>query len=146
MKNGNDVNKDNLKKIFKDDLDIIKNNSDLTKEHEREIYKIEKNKIDEWKNEIKKQDEVLIEVGMGIKKLNIEAKEISHKIDLNEKIVKKTERHVEKTENKLIRSNKNLKEILNKVGGTANFCVDVVLVCVCLGLTTVLYNIIKSRI
>ncbi len=145
MKNGKIFDKKDIKKFDKNNLDIILDDN-LSREPEREMYDIEKDKIDEWKSEIKKQDEVLLDVGKDIKKLKINAKEIGKSIDLNEKMIKKTQSHADKTDVELKRSNKQLKEILEKVGGPANFCVDVVLVCVCLGLCAVLYNIIKSRI
>jgi len=146
MKNGKIIEKKENKKFNKDNLDLILNESKTSGEPEREMYDIEKNKIEDWKKEINKQDEVLMEVSLDIKKLRVNAKEIGKEIELNEKMIKKTQKHADKTDVELKRSNKQLKEILEKVGGPANFCVDVVLVCVCLGLCTVLYNIIKTRL
>ena len=145
MKNGKILEKNDIKKFDKNNLDIILDYNKAPREPEREVYDIEKDKIDEWKSEIKKQDEILLDVGKDIKKLKINAKEISKSIDLNEKMIKKTQNHADKTDGELKRSNKKLKDILEKVGGPTNFCVDVVLVCVCLGLCAVLYNIMKSR-
>ncbi len=144
MKNGKILEKKDVKIFDKNNLDIILD--DNARATEREMYDVEKDKIDEWKSEIKKQDDVLLEVGKDIKKLKVNAKDISKSIDLNEKMIKKTQNHADKTDVELKRSNKQLKDILEKVGGPTNFCVDVVLVSVCLGLCAVLYNIIKSRI
>jgi chromosome segregation ATPase len=146
MKNGKILEKNDIKKFDKNNLDIILDYNKAPREPEREVYDIEKDKIDEWKSEIKKQDEILLDVGKDIKKLKINAKEISKSIDLNEKMIKKTQNHADKTDVDMKRSNKQLKDILEKVGGPTNFCVDVVLVCVCLGLCAVLYNIMKSRL
>lgn len=146
MKNGKIFDKKQIKKLDKNNLDIILDDNKASREPERDMHDIEKDKIDEWKTEIKKQDDVLLDVGKDIKKLKLNAKEIGKAIDLNEKMIKKTQSHADKTDVELKRSNKQLKEILEKVGGPTNFCVDVVLVCLCLGLCAVLYNIIKSRI
>ena len=148
MKNGKIVdNKKDIKKFDKNNLDIIINlDPNLKGEPEREMYQEEKDKIGEWGNEINNQNEGLVEISQGIKGLKGKAREIGKAIDLNSKMIEKTQRHADKTDVELKKSNKQLKEILDIVGGPTNFCVDVVLVCVCLGLCAVLYNIIKSRI
>ncbi len=114
-------------------------------EPEREMYQEEKDKIDSWKNEIKEQDKQLEDVAVDVKKLKINTKDIERGIDRVGKNVAKTSNMAGKTESSLDKSNKKLKEILEKVGGPTNFCVDVVLVCVCLGLIAVLYNLIKNQ-
>ena len=108
--------KKDIKKFDKNNLDIILDDKNASKEPEREMYDIEKEKIDEWKSEIKKQDEILLDVGKDIKKLKINVKEISKSIDLNEKMIKKTQNKADGTESELKRSNKQLKDILEKVG------------------------------
>ncbi len=111
---------------------------------EREMYQEEKDKIDQWKNEIKDQDKVLEEVAVDVKKMKLNVKDIEKGIDKITKNIDKTSKMADKSLTALEKSNKKLKEILEKVGGPANFCVDVVLIFVCLGLITVLYNLIKN--
>jgi len=109
------------------------------------MYQEEKDKIDEWKIQIKEQDKQLEDVAVDVKKLKLNAKDIERGIDNVGKNIAKTSNMAGKTENSLEKSNKKLKEILEKVGGPTNFCVDVILVCVCLGLIAVLYNLIKNQ-
>lgn len=61
-------------------------------------------------------------------------------------MIDKTNNQADRTEAELKKSSKQLKEILDRVGGPTNFCVDVVLICICLGLCAVLYNIFKNKI
>lgn len=109
------------------------------------MYQEEKEKIDDWKNQIKEQDKQLEDVAVDVKKLKLNAKDIERGIDRVGKNISKTSNMADKTGTSLQKSNKKLKEILEKVGGPTNFCVDVVLVCVCLGLIAVLYNLIKNQ-
>lgn len=109
------------------------------------MYNEEKEKIDDWKNQIKEQDKQLEDVAIDVKKLKLNAKDIEREIDKVGKNIAKTSNMAGKTESSLEKSNKKLKEILEKVGGPTNFCVDVILVCICLGLIAVLYNLIKNQ-
>ena len=109
------------------------------------MYQDEKDKIDQWKTDIKEQDKQLEDVAVDVKKLKINTKDIERGIEKVGKNVSKTNNMAGKTETNLEKSNKKLKEILEKVGGPTNFCVDIVLVCVCLGLIAVLYNLIKNQ-
>jgi hypothetical protein len=66
-------------------------------------------------------------------------------ININKKI-NQTINITVKTEQKLKSSNTNLKDLLNKIRKGDKLCVDIILVCVCLGLIAILYNLIKSKI
>ena len=101
--------------------------------------------MEDWKKEIKDQDKDLAEIHNEVKVLNLKNKQIGQGIDLSGKAIDKTNRMADKTETNIVKSSKKLKEILDKVGGATNFCIDIVLVCVCLGLIVVLYNVIKGQ-
>ena len=74
--------------------------------------------------------------------MKVHAKEIGKAIDQTAKNIDKTTMMADKTDKNIQKSNAQIKEILEKVGGPSNFCVDIVLICVCLGLCAVLYNLI----
>jgi hypothetical protein len=147
MKNGKQVEKKAVNMFNKDNLDLFVDKDSSINDNssnEREIYQEEKDKIEEWKREEKLQNEKLLEVGKGIKIMGQNAKMIGNMIDTNQKMIEKTITQADNTDKGIKQSNKQLKEIMDKVGGPTNFCVDVILVIVCLGLIMVLYNLIKG--
>jgi hypothetical protein len=111
---------------------------------EREMYQEEKDKLEEWKRVEAEQNDKLKDIHVGVKQMKVNAKEIGKAIDATAKNIDKTSAMAGKTEKNIEKSNKQLKEILDKVGGASNFCVDIILICVCLGLIAVLYNLIKN--
>jgi len=77
--------------------------------------------------------------------LKQEAKNIAVKQDNIGKGVASVSKEADKTEKKLDKVNKTLKDMLEKIGHD-RICVDIVLICICLGMIAVLYNVIKSNI
>jgi hypothetical protein len=146
MKNGKLMDKKEIKKFDINNLDIIIDDPNIPKASQREMYQEEKDKIEEWKIQQKLQDEKLSAAHQNIKVMAQNVTKIGEMIDLNQKMIDKTQSHADRTHAELKKSNKQLKDILEKVGGPTNFCVDVVLVCVCLGLCAVLYNILKNKV
>jgi methyl-accepting chemotaxis protein len=135
-------NKTNLEKL--DELLIEK--AQGRQAPDREMYEEEKQYIDEWGNEIKRQDEMLEGVGHNIKRLKGDVRQIGQQIDETGKNIKKTKKMADKTEETLKTTNAKLKELLNKLRSGDRICIDIILICVCLGLIAVLYNIIKNKI
>lgn len=113
-------------------------------EPEREMYQEEKDKIEEWKKIEAEQNDKLKDIHGGVKQMKVHAKEIGKQIDQTAKNIDKTTNMADKTDKNIQKSNKQIKEILEKVGGPSNFCVDVILIFVCLGLCAVLYNLIAN--
>ena len=111
---------------------------------QREMYQEEKDKIGEYDVRVKKQDELINQIGVGVKELKADARQIGKQIGEVNKAVDKTKNKSDKTEEKLVTTNKKLKDLLEKLRGSDKICVDIVLVCVCLGLAAVLYNLIKN--
>lgn len=130
------------------DIESMENimNQNKNEAPEREMYQEEKDKIEEWRKIEADQNDKLKDIHGGVKQMKIHAKEIGKAIDQTAKNIDKTNNMADKTDKNIQKSNKQIKEILDKVGGASNFCVDVILVCVCLGLVAVLYNLIKSNI
>ncbi len=112
---------------------------------DRELYQEEKDIMDGWKTEVDRQDKVLEGVGDNIKKLKGEVRQIGNQIDETGKKIKKTAKMADKTEETLKTSNAKLKELLEKVRSGDKICIDIILICICLGLIAVLYNVIKSK-
>ena len=114
-------------------------------EKEREIYEEEQNKIDEWKKEIKEQDEGLKVVGQYVNRLKGEVNKTAEAIDDVHKKVKKVDKHTDKTTISVESQNKKLKDLLEKIRGSDKICVDILLFLVLLGLAAVLYSILKNK-
>jgi len=112
---------------------------------DREIYKEEEDKIDEWGNKIKEQDAIVNDVRKDIAQLGREAKLIGEKQDeIGVKVIQ-THKMAVKTDDKLTQTRNKLHELLEKYKSADRFCIDVILLCICLGLIAVLYNIVKSK-
>ena len=125
-------------------LEIILN-KEGGNEQEREIYEEEQNKIDEWKKEIKEQDEGLKVVGKYVNELKGEVANASEAIDGVHKKVKKVDKHTDKITISVESQNKKLKDLLEKIRGSDKICVDILLFLVLLGLAAVLYSILKNK-
>lgn len=113
---------------------------------QRELYQEEIDKMDEWKRREELQNEALRNIGKGVKDLKQDAKEIGKEIANVGKEISKTSKDADKTEARLEKANESLKDMLEKIRGSDKICVDIVLICVLLGLAAVLYNLIKSKI
>jgi len=59
--------------------------------------------------------------------------------------VLQTHKMASKTDDKLTQTRNKLHELLEKYKSADRFCIDIVLLCICLGLIAVLYNIVKSK-
>ena len=125
-------------------LEIILN-KEGGNEQEREIYEEEQNKIDEWKKEIKEQDEGLKVVGQYVNELKGEVANASEAIDGVHKKVQKVDKHTDKITISVESQNKKLKDLLEKIRGSDKICVDILLFLVLLGLAAVLYSILKNK-
>ena len=121
---------------------MLNSNRKASDEPQREAHQEEKDKIEEWKKVEAEQNDKLKDIHGGVKQMKVHAKEIGKSIDQTAKNIDKTTNMADKTDTNIQKSNKQIKDILEKVGGPSNFCVDIILICVCLGLCAVLYNLI----
>lgn len=133
--------KDNVAQIDQLDQIILKQSGP-----ERELYQEEKDKMDEWDERKKQQDNALRNIHKDIKGLKVDAKDIGKEINNVGKAIKDTQKKAEETNQKLETSNKKLKDMLEKIRGSDKICLDIVLICICLGLAAVLYNLIKNNL
>jgi chromosome segregation ATPase len=143
--------------LFVDDKKIDENKTSLEKldhilleranrpDNNREPNEHELQAMQKWKDEIDDQDKDLAELGAGVKTLKVHSKKIGNKIEESGKHIKKVQKVAEATSEKLKTSNAKLKELLDKIRTGDRFCVDLLLILICLGLIAVLYNVIKSK-
>ena len=128
---------------FEDLLKKQKNIRDSTQE--RDIFLEEEDKIREWDEIKKQQDEGLEAVHKGVKNLKYEAENAGKGIDEIGHIEKKTVKKIYNTTKKIHSQNERLKELVNKIRSSDKICCDIVLILILLGLICVLYSIIKHK-
>ena len=119
---------------------------------DRELYDEEIDKMNEWKDRVKKQDEELDVVHEGVKALKhelIEAgegmDEINRKVKKTNKKMKKTTKKVDKSHTKVTTQTQRIKDLTNKLRSSDKLCCDIILIMILLGLIGVLYGIIKQK-
>ena len=135
-------NKDKMEQLE----EIIANEEGRTAKEERELYEEEKAKMQEWKDEVARQDEDLDEIGDVVKQIKDEAKLAGENIARTHKKVKQVSKNTVQTTKHVNTQNKKLKDLISKLRGGNKICLDIILVLVGLGLIAVLYYLIKSRI
>ena len=113
--------------------------------NEREIYEEEENKIDEWKNRVKVQDDQLDEIHKNVGKLKLEAKRTQGGINTIGKKVKKLDKHTGRTFKAVDSQNERLKQLLNKFRSGNKYCCDIILILILIGLICTLYSVIKHK-
>ena len=111
----------------------------------RELFEEEKNKIDEWKGRVKKQDEKLEEIRWALRQIKGEAEKAGDAIKGIGVRVKKTDIIMTNTTKKLKTQNERVKELVNKIRSSDKICVDITLILILFGLICVLYSIIKHK-
>lgn len=125
--------------------EILKKSKNLGESTQRDLYLEEKDKIDEWNERKKNQDEMLDELGKGIQQLKYEGEMAGKGIDDIGKKVKHTGKKIDGTQTKIKTQNERLNELLNKIRSSDKICCDIILILILLGLICVLYSIIKHK-
>ena len=126
--------------------EIIANEEGRTAQEERELYEEEKAKMQEWKDEVARQDEDLEEIHDIVKQIKDENKLASENIAKTHKKVKQVTKNTVQTTKHVNQENKRLKDLIGKLRGGNKICLDIILILIGLGLIAALYYIIKSRI
>ena len=145
---GNEIDEkeiENNKSSIEQLEDILAKEEGRGGEKERELYEEEKAKMQEWNEEVKRQDEDLEEIGGVVKQIKEQAKLASENIDNTNKKVKKLTKNTEQVTKRVNVQNKKLKDLIGKLRSGDKLCVDIILILVALGLIAVLYNLIKAR-
>ena len=126
--------------------EIIANEEGRTAQEERELYEEEKAKMQEWKDEVARQDEDLEEIHDIVKQIKDENKLASENIAKTHKKVKQVTKNTVQTTKHVNQQNKKLKDLIKKLRSGDKICLDIILILIGLGLIAALYYIIKSRI
>ena len=127
--------------------DLIAKEEGRGPQQERELYEEEKAKMQEWKDEVDRQNRDLEEIGEVVKQIKDEAKLAYKKAikELDEITVKKLTKRTDQVTKRVNTQNKKLKELIGKLRTGDKLCLDIILILVGLGLVAVLYNLIKAR-
>ena len=125
--------------------DIIAKEEGRGPQQERELYEEEKAKMQEWKDEVDRQNRDLEEIGEVVKQIKDEAKLASENIENTGKTVKKLTKRTDQVTKRVNTQNKKLKDLIGKLRTGDKLCMDIILILVALGLLAVLYNLIKAR-
>ena len=111
----------------------------------RDLYEEEENKIGEWKNRMKYQDDQLDEIHKGVGRLKQEANTAGKGINDIGTRVNKVSEHVDKTHKSVNTQNSRLKELIFKFRSADKYCCDIILILILIGLVCTLYSIIKHK-
>ena len=124
---------------------FLNSNQNVGDNVERGIYEEEENKIEEWNNRIKKQDEQLDEIHKGVGKLKKEAGMAGVGINKIGDKGKNLNKHTDKTQKSLNSQNARLKELVNKIRSSNKYCCDIILILILIGLLCTLYSVVKHK-
>ncbi|KAM0854084.1 hypothetical protein ACQ4PT_050650 [Festuca glaucescens] len=101
------------------------------------VYKIGFDKCDA-------QDEGLDFISEGLDTLKNLAEDMSEELDRQVPLMDEIDRKVDKANSELRKTNVRLKETVNQFRSTRNFTVDIILICVILGIGAYLYNVLSQ--
>ncbi|PSR86608.1 Syntaxin-71 like [Actinidia chinensis var. chinensis] len=90
-----------------------------------------------------KQDQGLDIISEGLDTLKNLAHDMNEELDRQVPLIDEIDTKVDKATTDLKYNNVRLKETLNKVRSSRNFCVDIILLCIILGIASYLYNVLK---
>ncbi|KAH7353098.1 hypothetical protein KP509_19G078100 [Ceratopteris richardii] len=91
-----------------------------------------------------KQDEGLTTISEGLATLKSLAEDINEEMDRQEPLLDEIDEKAGKLTSDLRSTNIRLKETVTKMRSSRNFCIDVILLCVILGIAAYLYNVLKK--
>ncbi|PON80407.1 t-SNARE [Trema orientale] len=90
-----------------------------------------------------KQDQGLDFISSGLDTLRNLAHEMNEELDRQVPLVDEIDTKVDKVTSDIKNTNVRLKQTLNQVRSSRNFCIDIVLLCIILGIVSYLYNILR---
>ena len=97
----------------------------------------------EWDERKKKQEESLNVISQGLNTLKSMAGDIGEELDRQDPLLREIEKKVDGANEGLKTNNPRLKEMVTKLRSSRNFCVDVVLLCILLGIGAYIYSLVK---
>uniref|UniRef100_A0A5B7BGW8 Putative syntaxin-71-like n=1 Tax=Davidia involucrata TaxID=16924 RepID=A0A5B7BGW8_DAVIN len=90
-----------------------------------------------------KQDQGLNIISEGLDTLKNLAHDMNEELDRQVPLIDEIDTKVDKATSDLKNTNVRLKETVNKIRSSRNFCIDIILLCIILGIASYLYNILK---
>ncbi|XP_044946235.1 syntaxin-71-like [Hordeum vulgare subsp. vulgare] len=91
-----------------------------------------------------KQDEGLDFISEGLDTLKNLAEDMGEELDRQVPLMDEIDRKVDKANTELRKTNVRLKETVNQFRSTTNFTVDIILICIILGIGAYLYNVLAK--
>lgn len=90
-----------------------------------------------------KQDQGLDIISEGLDTLKNLAHDMNEEVDRQVPLIDEIDTKVDRATADLKNTNVRLKETLHKLRSSRNFCIDIILLCVILGIASYLYNVLK---
>ncbi|WCJ41055.1 syntaxin of plants 72 [Euphorbia peplus] len=97
----------------------------------------------EYETRKMKQDQGLDVISEGLETLKNLAHDMNEELDRQVPLIDEIETKVDKATSDLKNTNVRLKETLVQIRSSRNFCIDIILLCVILGIASYLYNALK---
>lgn len=90
------------------------------------------------------QDEGLDFVSQGLDTLKNLAEDMNQELDRQVPLIDEIDTKVDKASLEIRRTNVRLRQTVNQFRSTRNFTIDIILICIILGIATYLYNILSQ--
>ncbi|RID47657.1 hypothetical protein BRARA_I04235 [Brassica rapa] len=97
----------------------------------------------EYKMRRMKQDQGLDFIAEGLDTLKNMAQDINEELDRQEPLVDEIDTKIDKASTDLKSTNVKLKDTVTKLRSSRNFCIDIILLCILLGIAAFIYNSVK---
>ncbi|KAG0543410.1 hypothetical protein BDA96_02G188600 [Sorghum bicolor] len=91
-----------------------------------------------------KQDEGLDFISQGLETLKNLAEDMNEELDRQVPLMDEIDTKVDKANLEIRKTNVRLKQTVNQFRSTRNFTIDIILICIILGIATYLYNILSQ--
>ncbi|XP_031484633.1 syntaxin-71 [Nymphaea colorata] len=91
-----------------------------------------------------KQDQGLDVISEGLDTLKNMAHDMNEELDRQVPLIDEIDTKVDKATSDLKNTNVRLKETVNQLRSSRNFCIDIILLCIILGIAAYLYNVLRK--
>ncbi|MCO5596728.1 hypothetical protein L7F22_050796 [Adiantum nelumboides] len=90
------------------------------------------------------RDQGLETISEGLATLKSLAQDINEEMNRQDPLIDEIDTKVERATSDLKNTNVRLKDTVTKLRSSRNFCIDIILLCVILGIAAYLYNVLKK--
>ncbi|KAL0904028.1 hypothetical protein M5K25_026098 [Dendrobium thyrsiflorum] len=91
-----------------------------------------------------KQDQGLDTIAEGLDTLKNMAHDMNEELDRQVPLIDEIDTKVDRANADLKNTNVRLKDTINQLRSSRNFCIDIILLCIILGIAAYLYNVLKK--